>query len=141
MPRPSTSAGHPDNLDRFRVVMHEKVDHATESYTFTAVAPLCPSGTFADHVTVLGSNNAGTVIRWLVHTTYTCDDGSGTFFAVKHLVRHQGVNSAWNVGWVEYAGGTGAYGTLTGHGFDYGASANGQGAGTTWGHIQLTPAE
>ena len=116
-------------------VMHEKVDHSTESYTFTASGPLCPSGRFADHVTVESANADNTVVIWHVDTTYTCDDGSGTFTAVKHLVRHQYPDHAWNVGTVRFTGGTGAYAGLEGFGVDWGASANGQGAGFTRGHV------
>ena len=54
-----------------KFVMHEQVDHSTESYTFTSSGPLCPSGHFADHVTVESANAADTVVIWLVDTTYT----------------------------------------------------------------------
>ena len=116
-------------------VMHETVDHSTESYTFTAAGPLCPSGVFADHVTVVAADAAQTVFVWLVHTTYTCDDGSGTFTAIKHLVRRQSVDAASNKGPVRITGGTGAYAGLSGHGIDVGASASGHGAGTITGRI------
>ena len=130
---------NPDRSSGVRFVMHEHVDHSTESYTFTSTSPLCASGAFADAVTVLSSNAEQTVFVWLVHTTYTCADGSGTFFAIKHLVRHQSADGAWNVGQVRYVGGTGAYRGLSGHGFDVGASANGLGDGTTVGRVHIAP--
>ena len=116
-------------------VIHETVDHSTESYTFTATGPLCQSGVFADHVTVLAANAAQSLFIWRVDTTYTCADGSGTFTAVKRLVRRQHPDSAWNRGPVHFTGGTGTYVGLSGHGMDIGASANGHGAGTITGRI------
>ena len=125
----------PSADERQAFVMHEQVDHSTESYTFTSSGPLCPSGRVADHVTVESANAADTVVVWHVDTTYTCDDGSGTFTAIKHLVRHQFPDHAWNIGTVRITGGTGAYAGLEGFGVDWGASANGQGAGVTHGHL------
>ena len=115
--------------------MHESVDHSTESYAFAAAGPLCPAGVFADHVTVLAANAAQSLFIWRVDTTYTCADGSGTFTAVKRLVRRQHPDSAWNRGPVHFTGGTGTYVGLSGHGMDIGASANGHGAGTITGRI------
>ena len=89
-------------------VIHETVDHSTESYTFTATGPLCPAGVFADHVTVLAANAGQSLFIWRVDTTYTCADGSGTFTAIKHLVRRQSADAAANKGPVRFTGGTGA---------------------------------
>ena len=117
--------------------MHEFVDHSTESYTFTSADPLCASGTFVDHVTVVSANPAKGAYVWSVDTTYTCDDASGTFTATKHLRRDVAPNgNAYNVGRVKFTGGTGAYGGLAGRGVDVGASANGQGAGMIVGRVR-----
>lgn len=133
---PATAATTPDS-NNVRFVMHEKVDHTTESYTFTSTAPLCPAGRFADHVTVVNGNAKDTVFVWQVDTTYTCVDGSGTFTATKHLVRRVDDQGAQNWGVVEFTGGTGAFASLRGHGIDIGASANQHGAGSIVGHLML----
>ena len=133
---PASAATTPDPSN-VRFVMHEKVDHTTESYTFTSTAPLCPAGRFADHVTVVNANADHTVYVWQVNTTYTCVDGSGTFTAVKHLVRRVDQAGAQNWGVVEFTGGTGAFASLRGFGVDVGASADQHGAGSIVGHLML----
>lgn len=121
-----------------RFVMHEAVDHSTESYTFTSGGPLCASGRFVDRVTVVASDAATNTFVWRVDTTYTCDDGSGTFTAIKRLVRRVEPNGdATNRGPVRFTGGTGRYVGLTGHGMDVGASSDGHGAGTIAGRVSV----
>lgn len=121
-----------------RFTMHEHVDHSVESYTFTASGGgLCASGTFVDRVTVVATNHAASTAVWRVDTTYTCADGSGTFTAVKRLVRRQAPDTASNKGPVRFTGGTGTYARLSGHGMDVGASRAGVGDGTITGRIRL----
>jgi hypothetical protein len=55
--------------------------------TFTAAAPLCPSGTFVDvFVGGGGAFNSGHVFyhAFTVRKTLTCSDGSGTFTILFH---------------------------------------------------------
>src|SRR5215203_209983 len=54
--------------------------------TFTATGALCPSGTFEDTVEA-GGGHPDTTGRFnlLIRTVYTCDDGSGSFYAQKHV--------------------------------------------------------
>jgi hypothetical protein len=64
--------------------------------TFTAAAPLCPSGTMTDIGGLLG-----------IKTRHTCADGSGTF---------EFETNAGATRWSFTAGGTGRYATLRGSG-------------------------
>lgn len=122
-----------------RFVINEKVDHTTESYTFTASAPLCPSGTFTDDPTIVNLDRKHTIQVWVVQTTYACDDGSGTFTATKKLLRIEHHNKAINTGFVVFTGGTGLYTHLAGKGTDHGKSAHQHGAGTIRGHLTSLP--
>jgi len=84
--------------------------------TFTATGPLCPSGTFADTVQAIGKSTL------IVRSVYTCDDGSGTFNAVKELVSTPGPDdTATSTGPIQLLGGTGAFTDLIGHGVDTGS--------------------
>ena len=69
---------------------------SASSGTFTAAAPLCPSGTVTDIGGLVG-----------IKTRHTCADGSGTF-----EFESSGGASAWRFS----AGGTGRYATLRGSG-------------------------
>ena len=131
----SADAAHAPSASRF--AMHEIIDHTIESYTFTADGPLCPSGSFVDHVNVTSWNADHTVVHWRVSTTYTCDDGSGTFTAVKKLVRHQDPTGRWDIGAVRFTGGTGAFAALSGRGHDVGAGSNAHATGTIAGRALL----
>ena len=96
-----------------------------EVFTFTTPpdGPLCPSGTFTDEVTVIGglSNPALPKVNLLIETVYTCDDGSGTFFAQKHVfLTFNEDGSDTNTGPITLKGGTGDYTGLSGHGFNNG---------------------
>jgi hypothetical protein len=75
----------------------------------------------------------------LIRTTLTCDDGSGSFFMLKHLRLTFNATGFTDSGPVEILGGTGAYAGLTGHGFTSGGTdlGTGIGAGTITGTVQL----
>jgi hypothetical protein len=120
-----------------RVVVHEVVDHTTDSYTFTASGPLCNAGTFVDDVTVVRTDRHHRISLWRVNTTYVCADESGTFTAVKLLTRIAHPTHALNVGTITFTGGTGAFAGLSGRGIDVGSSRNGHGAGTIRASVSL----
>jgi hypothetical protein len=109
--------------------------------TFTATDLLCPSGTFADDVKVFAPNpessgidSSGT-LNLLIRTVYTCDDGSGTFNAVKHVFITFTENGFTNTGPIQLLGGTGAYTGLSGHGVDNGTRTGDTGVGTISGFV------
>jgi hypothetical protein len=68
----------------------------------------------------------------LIRTTYTCDDGSGTFDAPKHVFLTFTEGGSTNVGPMQILGGTGDYAGIVGHGVDAGiaddATATGEGS-------------
>jgi len=88
--------------------------------TFTATAPLCPSGTFVDQdVGGGGAFRSGHVFYhgFTVLKTFTCADSSGTFT----ILFHPQFSPATPAGCEEagpftVVGGTGAYVGLRGHG-------------------------
>jgi hypothetical protein len=103
---------------------------------------LCASGTFEDEV--VGDRFAGHPdttgkFNLLIRTVFTCDDGSGTFFAQKHVFITQNEDgSSTNTGPITLHRGTGDYTRLSGHGVDNGtASAEGIGVGTISGVLTL----
>lgn len=76
----------------------EQIDLFAAVSTFTATGALCPSGTFVE-----------------------CDDGSGTFNALKHVLITIGPDGSFtNTGRIQLLGGAGAFTDLTGHGVDNG---------------------
>ena len=103
----------------------EQNNFATGVFTFTATGPLCQSGTFADDVKVFapGGENQGAEgkLNLLIRSVYTCDDGSGTFNALKHVLFTFTDDSFTNTGPIQLLGGTGAYTGLVGHGVNNGA--------------------
>ncbi|HWJ53230.1 MAG TPA: hypothetical protein VNT24_07645 [Propionibacteriaceae bacterium] len=118
----------------------EQVNFVTGDFTFTATGPLCPSGTFVDDVTVVAPNPESSGIEskgglnLLIRTVYTCDDGSGTFNALKHvLLTFSDDDRFTNTGPIQLLGGTGAYTGLVGHGVD-----NGFGQGDVFGVGQIS---
>ena len=120
----------------------EQVNFATGFNTFTATGPLCPSGTFVDDVTTFAPNPSSSGIdasggfNLVIHTVYTCDDGSGTFNALKHVfLTFTSENSATNTGPIQLLGGTGAYTQLVGHGVDNGTATDDTGVGEISGFI------
>jgi hypothetical protein len=96
----------------------EQVDLFAPVNTFTATGPLCPSGTFVDDTRVFaGHPDSSGEINLLNRSVYTCDDGSGTFSALKHVLITIGSDgSLTNTGPIQLLGGTGAFADLTGHG-------------------------
>lgn len=71
---------------RSPVTLVEHVDWPAREFTFTATGALCDSGTFQDSSIATGAGRAPIPkVNAILRTTYTCDDGSGTFEAVKHV--------------------------------------------------------
>ena len=103
----------------------EQLDFVNEVFTFTSDGPLCPSGTFTDEVKTVGGGNVPEPIpkaNILIETVYTCGDGSGTFFAQKHVfLTINADGSQTNTGPIAFKGGTGDYTALSGHGVDTGS--------------------
>ena len=117
----------------------ENIDFEAGVATFTATGALCPSGTFEDDV-VLGAGHPDTSGRAniLIETVYTCADGSGTFFARKHVfITIVDEDSSTNSGPITFHGGTGDYTNLSGHGVDIGTAAAGIGVGEISGVLKL----
>jgi hypothetical protein len=107
-------------------IINEDLDFVNEVFTFTTPpdGPLCPSGTFAEEIKAVGGVNVPTLPKAniLIETVYTCDDGSGTFFAQKHVflvINEDGTQT--NTGPITFQGGTGDYVGLSGHGVDIGS--------------------
>jgi hypothetical protein len=99
----------------------EHINVLGDSFTFTATGPLCPSGTFEDEGLVgAGHPNPPGVQNSVAQTVYTCDDGSGTFSALKLNHITIGPTSQTNAGQIQLHGGTGAYSSLIGHGVNNG---------------------
>jgi hypothetical protein len=119
----------------------ESIDFNSEDPpTFEATSPLCTSGTFEDEVIAVGGGRGpNSKVNFQIRTVYTCDDGSGTFDAQKHVfVTLNEDESATNTGPITLHGGTGDYTRLNGHGVDNGtASAEGEGVGIITGVLSL----
>jgi hypothetical protein len=103
----------------------DTVDFNTGARYFTTTGPLCASGTYADDFVVreprsINERTGGQIL--LINTVLTCDDGSGTFNAVKRL-RLRFTPTGFTVfGPFEIHGGTGAYAGINGHGMLDGAA-------------------
>ena len=99
--------------------MHFNQD-AFNTGTFTANGPavddelLCASGTVVDTRLILAGEQSGRKIQIPVRKTFTCDDGSGSFF-VKIQVHLDLDTSTEAFSWV-IQGGTDAYASLRGSG-------------------------
>ena len=109
----------------------ELINFDTGEASFTATGSLCPSGTFLDSPKTFAAFNgrAGKLVI-LIETVYTCDDGSGTFSALKHVfITFADDDTSTNSGPISLMGGTGDYEGLSGHGVDEGEAAGGTGAG------------
>ena len=106
-------------------IIHEDIDFDNEVFNFTTLdGPLCPSGTFTDEVKAVGGLNVPTLPKAniLIETVYTCADGSGTFFAQKHIfLTFNEDGTQTNTGPISFKGGTGDYTGLSGHGVDTGS--------------------
>jgi hypothetical protein len=104
----------------------DTIDFETGVGHFTTTGALCESGTFSDDVRVqafarseLARSGGGIV---MIRTVFTCDDGSGTFDALKHLTLRFTPTGFTTIGPFEILGGTGAYAGLTGYGVSDGAT-------------------
>lgn len=110
--------------------------------TFTATGRLCPSGTFADEVHTVapgggssqGPDHSGG-INLVIRTVYTCADGSGSFFALKHVHITFTDTGSTNTGPIQLLGGEGAYTRLSGHGVDNGTASGDSGTGLISGFL------
>jgi hypothetical protein len=70
---------------------------------------LFPAGTFEEEFIALGANNESKT-NLLFRTVFTCADGSGTFFAQRHVFStHNEDGSSTNSGPISFHGGTGDY--------------------------------
>ena len=115
----------------------EEIDFANGVFDFTATGPLCPSGTFEDTVVAVGiAHHDPSGLNLLIRTVYTCDDGSGTFDAIKHVFITFADNT--NTGPIELQGGTGAYTNLSGQGIDSGFTVGDLGTGNITGVLVRT---
>jgi hypothetical protein len=104
----------------------ENLDFDLETFEFTTTGgALCPSGTFEDEFIAQGGNENSisrtSKFNLQFRTVYTCDDGSGTFFARKHVfLVLLNEDESENSGPISFHGGTGDYTTLSGHGVNVG---------------------
>jgi hypothetical protein len=117
----------------------ETIDFDTGEATFTATGALCPSGTFEDQVeTFAGHPETTGKFNLLISTVYTCADGSGSFYAQKHVfITLIDDDTSTNSGPITFHGGTGDYTNLSGHGVDIGTAQAGQGVGEISGVLKL----
>jgi hypothetical protein len=103
----------------------ENLDFEAETFQFTTSGgALCPSGTFEDEFIAQGGNETSishtSKVNLQFRTVYTCDDGSGTFFARKHVFLVLNGDDSDNTGPISFHGGTGDYSSLSGHGLNIG---------------------
>lgn len=111
--------------------IHEVVDFTGGgANTFTATSPLCPSGTFTDEVHNFAPNSDSSAapdnsggLNLQIRTVFTCDDGSGSFYALKNLRITFLEDGTTSTGPIQLMGGTGAYTRLRGHGVDNGTAS------------------
>jgi hypothetical protein len=104
----------------------ETIDfNSEEPPTFEATRALCPSGTFEDELIAVGGGRSdNSKVNFQIRTVYTCADGSGTFFAQKHMfVTENEDGSSTNTGPITLKRGTGAFTELSGHGVDEGTAS------------------
>jgi hypothetical protein len=118
----------------------EQVDFTGEgANTFTATGPLCPAGTFEDDVQTVAAGGAGPDhsggVNLVIRTVYTCGNGSGSFFALKHVRITFTDTGATNTGPIQLLGGTGSYTGLIGHGVDDGTASGDTGVGLITGFL------
>ncbi len=105
--------------------------------TFTASGELCPSGSFTDDVRTFAAGQGNDQAVLLISTVYTCDDGSGSFYALKHVRLRFTEGGSTNSGPIELLGGTGRYAALDGHGVDDGRAVGDVGLGLISGVLTL----
>jgi hypothetical protein len=123
--------------------VNEQVNFDTGVFTFTATDPLCPTGTFEDDVSVAAFAHSDRArsggLNLLIHTTFTCADGSGTINMLKHVFITFTDDGSTNSGPVQILGGTGDYQGIVGHGTDIGSSNGPTGVGTITGFVVDQP--
>ena len=92
-----------------------------------------------DDVRVFAGNPVQPKAALLIRTVYTCADGSGQFYAQKHVFIEFGETGLTNTGPVSLMGGTGRYANLSGHGTDVGSQhfESGTGEGVVTGVLSL----
>lgn len=124
-----------DNPEPFTITEHVNLNGGEN--TFTATGPLCSSGVFEDTVRVVAADKGSSDRQvLLINSVYVCDDGTGTFSALKHVVITFGTDGTFtNTGPITLQGGTGDYVGLTGHGVDVGSAAGGTGVGNITGVV------
>jgi hypothetical protein len=109
----------------------ETINFETGEATFTATGRLCPAGTFVDSPKTFAAfqGSSGKLVI-LIETVYICDDGTGTFNALKHVfITFADDDTSTNSGPISLKGGTGDYVGLAGHGVDEGEASGGIGVG------------
>jgi len=92
----------------------------TETFTVTQ-GPLCHLGTFEDTVLNPPPPDQAGKVTLIVRSVYTCNDGSGTFNAMKQHVGTPSPDGFTSTGPIQLRGGTGTYADLNGHGVDTGS--------------------
>lgn len=119
--------------------INEQINFDAAVFTFTATDPLCPSGTFEDDVSVVAFAHSERArsggFNLVIHTTYTCADGSGTLDMLKHVFITFTDDGSTSTGPVQILGGTGDYAGIAGHGVDNGTSSGPTGVGTITGFV------
>jgi hypothetical protein len=119
--------------------INEQVNFDTGVSTFTATEPLCPAGTFEDDVSVAAFAHSDRArsgrLNLLIHTTFTCADGSGTINMLKHVLITFTDDGSTNSGPVQILGGTGDYAGIGGQGVDIGSASGPTGVGTITGFV------
>ena len=131
-------AAHAAPPEPFTITENINFDAQTFEFTTTGGA-LCPSGTFEDQFIAQGGNDTSishnSKFNLQFRTVYTCSDGSGSFFARKHVFLD--LTDSTNTGPISFHGGTGDYTTLSGHGVDIGRAEAGIGVGEISGVLKL----
>lgn len=125
--------------DQVSFTIDEQIDFDAGVATFTATEPFCPSGTFEDDVAVAAFAHSEQArsggFNLLIHTTYTCADGSGTFDMLKHVFITFTEEGFTNIGPVQILGGTGDFEGIVGHGVDVGTAIGPTGVGSITGFV------
>jgi hypothetical protein len=100
---------------------------------------LCPSGTFEDELHAVGGAESQPKVNLQFRTVYTCDDGSGSFFAQKHVFLAFDVETgtSTNTGPITLKGGTDDYVGLSGHGVNIGTADESGGVGSISGELKI----
>ena len=137
VPQPAQAA------EQVSFTIDEQIDFVAGAFTFTATEPFCSSGTFEDDVAVAASAHSEQArsggFNLLIHTTYTCADGSGTFDVLKHVFITFTEDGSTNTGPVQILGGTGDFEGIVGHGVDVGSAVGGTGVGSISGFVVEQP--